>query len=91
MRKVLFKNWIPVEYNVIDKGEFCEKKERVPNTGCYSSEFIENGLFHQWINSSEEGNIGSIIYVVAIIETKNGEILELPSNAIKFTDTSVFF
>ena len=48
-------------------------------------------IFAERINSSEEGNMGAIIYVVAIVETKNGEILELPSNTIKFVDTEVFF
>ena len=91
MRKILFKKWIPVEYNISYKGEFFEKKERVEGTGCYANEFTEEGLFHQFANSSEEGNIGAIIYIVAIVELKNGEIIEVPTDVIKFTDTSLFF
>ena len=91
MRKILFKKWIPVEYSYREKGTFCETKTRIQGTGCYSNDFTEEGLFHQWINSSEEGNVGVIIYPIAIVELKNGEIIELPTNAVKFTDTSLFF
>lgn len=91
MRKVIFKTWIPVEFNITDKGESFERKVRIAGTGCYSKEFSEVGLFHQWINSSEECNGDVITYVVAIVEKLNGEILELPSNAVRFTDTSSFF
>ena len=54
MRKVKFKKWIPVEYEKTGKTYPYPEKLRVSGTGCYSSEFTENGLFHQWINSSEE-------------------------------------
>lgn len=29
MRKVIFKKWIPVEFNITDKGEFFEKKNEL--------------------------------------------------------------
>lgn len=90
MRKVLFKKWIPVEYKPTGRDYPYQKETRVEGTGCYSSEFTESGFFHQWINSSEEGTIGVIVYPIALVEIWNGEILELPTNAIKFVDTASF-
>ena len=90
MRKVIFKTWIPVEFIITDKGEFFERKERIAGTGCYSKEFSEVGLFHQWMNYSEECNGCVLTDVVAIVEKLNGEILELPSTVVRFTDTSSF-
>ena len=67
-----------------------QKKNNIKKKKYTIEEFSEVGLFHQWINSSEECNGGVITYVVAIVEKLNGEILELPSNAVRFTDTSFF-
>lgn len=90
MRKVNFKKWIPVEFVPTGKTYPYPEQLRVEGTGCYSSEFTESGFFHQWITSSEEGTVGVIIYPIALVEMSNGEILELPTNAVRFVDTASF-
>ena len=91
MRKVNFKKWIPVELVPTGKTYPYPEQLRAEGTGCYSSEFTESGFFHQWITSSEEGTVGVIIYPIALVEMSNGEILELPTNAVRFVDTTSFF
>lgn len=75
MRKVMFKKWIPAEY---------ENGKRIEGTNCFEKEYSNAGLFHQWGMAYEEftDTVGN--YTVGIIELHNGEIVEvLPSN-IKF-------
>lgn len=81
MRKVLFKKWIPreSEKHPSGLGEITKK-----GTGCWSQDFTEKGLFHQWASAYEDGGEGFGNYTVALIELPCGEIQEvLPCN-IKF-------
>lgn len=90
MRKVLFKKWIPLESKPIDILSAIKKHEIVEGTSCMS-DFINEGVFHQWslgIETSGELRIiyngNSLIRTIGIIETEDGTIEEvLPSN-IKF-------
>lgn len=80
MRKVLFKQWIPPEYS----GKVYSASKPLPGTGCWSSDFIQEGLFHQWAVAYEELDTGPGMYTVALVELPDGTITEmLPSN-LKF-------
>jgi len=54
MRKVKFKQWIPVQYieepvfNADKSISMTRRMSKKPDTGCWDSDFIHNGLFHQW-------------------------------------------
>lgn len=81
MRKVLFKTWIPRQTEIINNQPF---QTTVKGTGCWSSEYTESGIFHQWAASYEEFETGAGNFTVAIVEMSDGTIKEvLPSN-VKF-------
>lgn len=78
MRKVKFKNWIPVYYK-------SGTKEKIKGSGEWT-DFVYDGLFHCWGVEYEEFEAGPGNYSVALVELPNGEIKTvLPSN-LKFID-----
>ena len=82
MRKVLFRRWIP---GIITKKglitSFTDVKYEL-GTNCWS-DFIHEGLFHQWANAYEEFENGPGNYTVALVEIQDGTIEEvLPSNIL---------
>lgn len=80
MRKVMFKEWIPVGY---EQNNTTYKTVKV-GTNCWSKDYLGQGLFHQWASSYEEFENGAGNYTVALVELEDGTIKEvLPSN-IKF-------
>jgi len=75
MRKVLFKTWIPRRTEKVDSlfgGGKIEQK--IQGTGCWSEEYTEFGMFHQWAASYEEFETGAGNFTVAIIERPDGTI-----------------
>lgn len=87
MRKVLFKKWIPLEYLRDENGEVrtTERGEYLPdpNTKCWS-DYIHEGIFHQWANAYEEFETGAGNYTVALIEIEDGTIVEILPTNVKF-------
>ncbi len=82
MRKVLFKNWIEAKYSPYN-GKQLTYKDRLEGTGCWS-DFIWEGVFHQWASAYEEGENNFGNHTVALVELPDGTIESvLPSN-IKF-------
>jgi len=77
MRKVIFKEWIPVEH---------KDGKKVMGTGCFSSEYTGSGLFHSFGFNYEEFNEGVGNYSVAIIELPSGEIVEVFPRNLKFVE-----
>ena len=90
MRKVLFKKWIPKQTEKVDAlfgGGKIEQK--VKGTACWSEDYTETGIFHQWAASYEEFETGAGNFTVAIVEMSDGTIGEiLPSN-LKFVEPTV--
>jgi hypothetical protein len=89
MRKVKFKKWIPAietpEYIEYKKEHRCGFKGRtnVEGTGCWS-DFIYEGIFHQWANACTESNDGFGNYTVALIEIADGTIEQINPEHLKF-------
>ncbi len=85
MRKVLFRKWIPAEYAKSD----CEPKylrgTLVEGTGCFS-DYVEEGIFHQWATSYEEFEGGPGNYTTGLIEQKDGTVVEVLPTNIKFIE-----
>lgn len=79
MRKVLFALFIPVEYVNVVGGE------RVKGTGRYG-EISEPGVFHQWGNSSTEGENNFANDTLAVIETRSGNIKMVPPELVQFME-----
>ena len=77
MRKIKYKKWIPFEYT-----EWIEcSRTQIPNTGCYESDYINEGYFHIW---TQKQVYGQDLTIIALIEIEDGTIVEvLPCN-IKF-------
>lgn len=83
MKKVLFKKWIPSEYEEVKFGRRLKE-----NTQCWEKDFSHEGKFHQWANCYEEFENGAGNYTVGLVELKDGTICEvLPSN-LKFINSS---
>jgi hypothetical protein len=101
LRPVLFKVWIPEQYTcstsiTLELGkpydpDFKHEKEIIENTGRWSG-FDRRGYFHGWglglTIDSLEGNykINERCITVAIVEDRNGNIIECKPEHIKFTD-----
>lgn len=81
LRKVLFKKFIPAEYPERDNNYHPRKP--LPGTNCMS-DFIHEGLFHQWANSYEESSAGFGNFTVALIELADGTIHEAIPSLVKF-------
>ena len=81
MRKVLFKKWISKQYEAID-GSY----RPVKNTGCFETDFVNSGLFHQWAAKFEEYESGPGNFTVALVETESGEIVEVLPPNVKFAN-----
>lgn len=79
MRKVIFKKWIPIQYD----GNF----RPIPNTGRWEDDYTMHGVFHQWTISYErtESGYGNST-TLALVETPEGTVVELPLNAFKFVN-----
>jgi hypothetical protein len=75
MRKVLFKKWIKPVF---------ENSKLVNGTRCFESEFISEGIFHQWAAAYEESGAGFGNYTVALIENPDGTISEVKPENVKF-------
>lgn len=81
MRKVTFKQWIPIVFIAEAVG-----KKAKDGTGCWESDFTNAGIFHQWASQYEEFENGAVNFTVALVECEDGTIKEvLPSN-LKFTE-----
>lgn len=80
MRKILYKKWIPIQYDETVNG----LTKTIKGTGCWEDDYVNEGLFHQWANACNEGNENFGNYTVGLVELEDGSIVEvLPSN-IKF-------
>jgi len=75
VRTIKFKTWIPYEY---------KDGKALDNTGMWSKEFTEIGVFHQWAAQYEEFESGAGNYTVALVELPNGEMVEVLPTKIKF-------
>jgi hypothetical protein len=80
MKKVLFKKWIPIEWNENLMGN----KQQIKGTNCWEPEFKNEGLFHQWANAYEEFENGAGNYTVGLVELKDGTIIEVLPTNLKF-------
>jgi hypothetical protein len=78
MRKVKFRMWIPKQHVPGDRNI------TIAGTGCFQSDYITDGLFHQWGNSFEEFESGPGNFTVAIVEAKDGVIHEVLPTNLKF-------
>jgi len=85
MRKVLFKKWIPLERYTLP-ADF--RIFNVEGTGCMS-DFIHEGLFHQFISSYAEYEHGPGYYTHAIVETPDGLVHEMPIARLKFVSNQI--
>lgn len=83
MKKVLFKKWIPAQYEEAEFG-----KKLVENTQCWESDYLHEGVFHQWANSYEEFENGAGNYTVGLVELKDGTITEVLPTNLKFINSS---
>lgn len=82
MRKVAFRKWIPLEYEKVeDKINYSKAKA---GTNCLEEGFPNEGMFHQWANAFEESSAGYGNYTVALIELKDGSIIEVLPTNIRF-------
>lgn len=80
LRKVLYKEWIPIEMiKNIEKGFSSPKK----GTGCYEETFSNKGLFHQWVVTTDEH---SDTRLQAIIELPDGTVELIPPHVLKFVN-----
>lgn len=84
MRKAKFKKWIPAQYEEKNENDFLPKQKE--GTGCFSEDFSENGLFHQWGTACEESHENYGNYTVGIIELEDGSICTAHPEHIKFMD-----
>jgi hypothetical protein len=82
MRKVKFKKWIPQETTKNDFGSNIV----TPNTGCFETEFSQNGIFHQWGLAMEDTVETVASYSIALIEKEDGSISEVIPSHFKFID-----
>lgn len=80
LRKVLFKKWIPRQ---VKDGDIDACQNALPGTNCFS-DFIHEGLFHQWANSYEESSAGFGNFTVALIELADGTMHEAIPSHVKF-------
>lgn len=81
MKRVLFKKWIPAEYNH-ENG----LSKKIDGTGCMEKDFTHRGLFHQWGINYEESDKGFGQYTVALVQVEDGTIEQVQSSDIKFID-----
>lgn len=76
-REIRFNTYISVKYD--------DKHKRIEGTGCYTKDYPNKGLFHQWGLEAEEGEGSFGNNTVAIIELENGEIVTTLPYLTKFT------
>jgi hypothetical protein len=79
LRLVKFNKWIP---RVDEKTSFGSKAK--DGTNCWETEFINEGIFHQWANAYEESSAGFGNYTVALVEIQDGTIVEVIPSKLKF-------
>lgn len=77
MRKVLYKNFIPRQY---EANGYTTK----PNTNCWEEDFTHEGVFHQWAYGHEPTGENSGATTFALVENPDGTISEVFPHAIKF-------
>lgn len=85
MRKVLIKQWIPVEYCKEDG----KRNQRMPGTGCLSDNFDTEATFESWGISYDtqndcNGNISVMQFTVAIVILSDGTLEEVTPSNMKF-------
>ena len=74
MKKVKFNKWIPYEYIQLEGGG---AKQAVKGTGCWQTDFPNEGFFHQWGNTYEEFESGPGNYTVGLVELEDGTLLPI--------------
>jgi len=88
MRKVKYKRWIPKTYrnedDTVSENPKSYKAVAETNTGCFESDFLSEGLFHQWAGAYEEFDNGAGNYTVALVEIFDGTIVEVLPKNLKF-------
>jgi len=85
MRKVLFKSWIPVQY----QKEPDKRNVVIPGTGCRSTEFNQEAIFETWAISYDtqndcNGNIIPLQYTAALVILPDGTLEEVVPSNLKF-------
>lgn len=80
MRKVFFKKFISHQYSKSENGI----QKLVKGTGCYQSDFENEGLFHTWGSDYEQFENGVANYTVAIVELPDGTIEQIYPENLKF-------
>ena len=82
MRKVKFKKYIPATMIPATDGHGKMNKK---GTGC-ESDYIHDGVFHEWGTEYEEFEDGASQYSVAIVELPDGTIETIHPEYIKFLE-----
>lgn len=82
MREVLFKKWIPAEYEkkIIGQG----RPTPITGTGCFANEFTEPAIFLSFGLDVEEFNNSAASYTVAILEKSDGTVFTCHLSNFKF-------
>ena len=84
MRKVLFKKWINGIWGDVYIDDVFQYKGYLKDTNCWETEFTHEGYFHQWANACTESDTVFGNYTVALVELKDGTIVEVLPDNIKF-------
>ena len=82
MKKVVYKRWIPQQYEEIGGGN----KKVVAGTGVYESDFNAEGEFLGWGTEHEELNRGVGQYTIAIVKTPEGFVEGVLLSNLKFVE-----
>jgi hypothetical protein len=85
MRKVKFKKWIKAVFPEWANSVNCQTTHPpIAGTNCFETDFINDGIFHQWGLETTESNYELINRTVAIIEQPDGTIENVLPENIKF-------
>jgi len=84
LREVKYNKFIPIEYVIIQEEPL--KKGRVEGTGMTETDYPSRGFFHTWGVNYEEYEINTVNYTVALVETRDGTIVEVLPTDLKFID-----
>jgi len=80
MKKVVYKRWIPQQYEETGNGY----KKSIPGTGKLEDDFNSEGVFLTWGTDYEELSNGVGQYSIAIIQTPEGLIEGVHISNLKF-------
>lgn len=78
-RRVLFKKYTPASL-IFDE----EKQNTVTVSSHLESDFLTEGIFHQWGNTFIEYESGPGNITVALVETRDGLVHEVHPSHLKF-------